>query len=57
MEYEKAIIILKTMIEKHHFGAEEKEAIMTAIGLLSLGSLSKSKIKALKAKREQSTKW
>ena len=45
------------MIEKYKLGAEEKEAVMTAIGLLSLGSLSKSKIKVLKAKREQSTKW
>jgi hypothetical protein len=57
MEYEKAITILKTMLEKYALNAEEKEAVMTAIGLLSLGSLSKSKIKALKAKREQSTKW
>jgi len=57
MEYEKAIAILKNLFAKHSIDVEEKEAIMTAIGLLSLGSLAKSKIKAQKAKREKSTQW
>jgi hypothetical protein len=57
MEYEKAISILRNLLDKHSLDAEEKEAIMTAIGLLSLGALSKSKIKAQKAKREKITQW
>ena len=57
MEYQKAIAILKNLIEKQSLDAEEKEALMTAIGVLSWGSLAKSKIKALKAKREKSTQW
>jgi len=57
MDYEKAITILKSLLAKHSLNADEKEAIMTAMGLLSLGSLAKSKIKAQKAKREKSTQW
>jgi hypothetical protein len=57
MEYQKAIAILKNMLDKHSLDAEEKEAVMTAIGVLSWGSLSKSKIKALKAKRDKSIEW
>jgi hypothetical protein len=57
MEYQQAIIILKNLLDKHSLDAEEKEAIMTAIGLLSLGSLAKSRIKAQKAKRDKSTQW
>ena len=57
MEYEKAIAILKRLLDRHSLDAEEKEAIMTALGLLSLGSLSKSKIKAQKTRRDKSTEW
>ena len=57
MEYQKANEILKSLLEKHQLSAEEKEAVMTAIGVLSWGSLSKSRIKNLKAKREKSTEW
>ena len=57
MEYQKAIDILIKLLEKHSLDAEEKEAVMTAIGLLSWGSMAKGKIKALKAKREKSTEW
>lgn len=57
MEYQKAITVLKSLLDKHPLDAEEKEAIMTAIGLLSLGSLAKSRIKAQKAKRDRSTEW
>jgi hypothetical protein len=57
MEYEKAITILKSLLDRQSLNAEEKEAIMTAIGLLSLGSLAKSRIKAQKAKRDKSTQW
>ena len=57
MEYQKAISILKSLLDRHSLDADEKEAVMTAIGVLSWGSLSKSKIKAQKAKRDKSTEW
>jgi len=57
MEYEKAIAVLKSLLDKDLLGAEEKEAVLTAIGILSWGSLSKSKMKAQKAKRDKSTQW
>jgi hypothetical protein len=57
MEYQKAIAILKSLLDKHPLDAEEKEAVMTAIGLLSWGTLSKSITKARKAKRDKSTEW
>jgi hypothetical protein len=57
MEYEKAITVLKSLLDKDSLDAEEKEAVLTAIGVLSWGSLSKSKMKAQKAKRDKSTQW
>jgi hypothetical protein len=57
MEYQKAIAILKRLLDRHLLDTEEKEAVTTAIGLLSLGVLAKSKIKAQKAKRDKSTEW
>ena len=57
MEYEKTITILASLLERHSLDAEEKEAVMTAIGVLSWGALAKSKIKARRAKREKSIEW
>ena len=57
MEYQKAITILKNLLEKKSLDAEEKEAVMTAIGVLNWGLLSKSKLKAQKARRDKSTEW
>jgi len=57
MEHKKAIAILLRLLEKHSLGAEEKEAIMTAIGVLSWSTLSESKIKAQKARRDKSAEW
>jgi len=57
MEYQKAIAILKNMLEKRSLDAEEKEAIMTAMGVLSWGALAQSKLKAKKAKQDTSTQW
>ena len=57
MEYEKAITILKNLLDKHPLDAEEKEAVVTAIGILSLGSLAKSRIRAQKAKRDKAREW
>jgi hypothetical protein len=57
MEYQEAIAVLKSMLDRHSLDDEEKEAVMAAIGVLSWGSLSKSKIKARKAKRDKSIEW
>lgn len=57
MEYQKAIAILKNLLDRHSLTTEEKEAVTTAIGILSWSSLSKSRIKAQKAKRDKSTEW
>jgi hypothetical protein len=57
MEYQNAIAILKGLLSKHPLDAAEKEAVMTAIGLLSWASLSKSITKVRKAKRDKSTEW
>ena len=57
MEYQKAVAILKSLLDRHSLDAEEKEAVLTAIGILAWVSLSKSKIKAQKAKRDKSTEW
>jgi hypothetical protein len=37
--------------------AEEKEAVTSALGLLSLGVAAQSRLKAQKAKRDKSTEW
>ena len=57
MEHQEAIVILQNLLDKHPLNAKEKEAIMTAIGILSWTSLSKSRMKAQKAKREKATEW
>jgi hypothetical protein len=57
MEYQEAIAVLKSLLDRHSIDAEEKEAVMTAIGVLSWTSLSKSKLKEQKAKRDKSTEW
>jgi hypothetical protein len=57
MEYQKTIAILKSLLDRHPLDAEEKEAVLAAIGVLGWASLSKSKMKALKAKRDKSTQW
>ncbi len=57
MEDQKAITILKNLVSKNILTCEEKEAVMTAVGVLSWTSLSKSRIKAQKAKRDKSTQW
>ena len=57
MEYQTAIAILKGLLDRHPLDAEEKEAVNTAIGVLGWGSLSKSRVKALKAKHDKSVEW
>ena len=53
MEYQKAATILKDLLEKGSLSAEEKEAVFTAIGVLSWASLSQSRVKAMGEKRRQ----
>ena len=57
MDDKKAAGILISMLGNHKFSKEEKEAVESAIGILSWTSLSKSKIKARKDKLEKSTEW
>jgi len=57
MEYQKVISILKGLLNRHPLDAEEKEAVTTAIGVLSWGSLAQGRLKAQKAKRAKSTEW
>jgi len=57
MEDQAAIDILSKLREKPGTTAVEKEALSTAIGALSLGSLIKSRMKALKTKRDKSAEW
>jgi hypothetical protein len=47
IDYKKAIEILFVILEKYEFTAEEKNAIMTAIGTLDFGSLAKNRIKRI----------
>jgi hypothetical protein len=57
METDKAIEILKKVLDKPSLDAEEKEAVMTELGILGWVKLSKSRMKTLKEKRDQSLKW
>ena len=58
MEYKKAISVLLKIMDKHLLDAEEKEAIIVAIGTLDCGSLAKNRIKGIikgrKAKKDRS---
>jgi len=57
MEDKKALAILMKMIKKPSLSAEEKEAILAAIGVLGWTSLAESKRKELRAKREKNLEW
>lgn len=57
MDNEKALIILKQLLDKSSLSVEEKDAVLTAIGLLSLAEQAKNRFKGQKAKREKSTEW
>lgn len=57
MEDKKAAAILMKLLQKDLLNAEEKEAVSAAIGILSWTSLSQSRIKKLKAKKDKSAKW
>jgi hypothetical protein len=53
MEHKEASTILIKLMGKNLLDAKEKEAVLTAVGVLAWTSLSKSKIKAMREKRER----
>lgn len=53
MEHKEASDILINLLNKDLLNAQEKEAVFTALGVLAWTSLSKSKIKAMRNKREK----
>lgn len=61
MDYKKSISVLMEALKKYSFNDEEKEAILTAIGVLDFASLGKNRMKdimkARKAKRGKATEW
>jgi len=57
MEYKEAVAVLKRLAEKYPLDAAEKEAVMTAIGVLVWGALGKSATRAIKAKRDKRILW
>jgi hypothetical protein len=61
MEYAQALTTLKTLLEKHQLTPEEKEAVQTAMGLLSLTVITKDKLKNRlrkeKAQEDKKAKW
>ncbi|OGF28159.1 hypothetical protein A2303_01990 [Candidatus Falkowbacteria bacterium RIFOXYB2_FULL_47_14] len=57
MKDKKAAAILMELLEKYPLNGEEKEAVRSAIGILTWSSLAESRIKAKKDKLEKSTIW
>jgi hypothetical protein len=61
MDYAEALTTLKTLLDKHPFTPAEKEAVQTAMGLLSLTVISKDKLKNRlkkeKAKEDKKARW
>ena len=61
MEYSQALTTLKTLLEKHPLTPIEKEAVQTAMGLLSLTVISKDKLKNRlrkeKAQEDKKANW
>lgn len=61
VDYKLAISILTKMLEKQELEAEEKEAVLTAIGVLDWASLGKTRLKSIaekrREKRDRSIEW
>jgi hypothetical protein len=61
MECKQALDVLIKLAKKPGLTAKEREAVLTAIGALDMGSLVKSRYKRIfknqKAKKEKSTQW
>ncbi len=61
MEYERAISVLKKMLDERSLDGEEKEAVLTAIGLLDWAALGKNRMRGIgekrKAQRDKDVHW
>ncbi|HEY96080.1 MAG TPA: hypothetical protein G4O15_14220 [Dehalococcoidia bacterium] len=57
MEHKEAMNILQELVRKGILTDSEREAVTTAIGILSWTTLSKGVVKARKAKRDKSLEW
>jgi hypothetical protein len=57
MEHQEAVRVLKLLVEKNVLDADEKEAVLDAIGMFSWAALGKTRMKALKEKREKAGEW
>ena len=53
MDYKEAVEILIKLSGKRSLKPAEKEAVLTAIGVLSWATLAKSRLKRLKTKRDK----
>jgi len=61
MEDKKTAAVLKKLLNKNILNAEEKEAVLAAIGLLDLSLLAqksvKRRFKLQKEKKDKAAKW
>ena len=61
MDYKQAISVLTKMLEERSLDGEEKEAVLTAIGVLDWASLGKNRFKSMmekrKNRRDKSVEW
>ncbi len=57
MEYKEAMDILQELVKKGTLTDSEREAVTTAIGVLSWTTLSKGVAKARKEKQDKSLEW
>jgi hypothetical protein len=57
MDYKKAIEILINLQKKDSLSKDEKEAVSSAVGILSWVSLAKNRFKSHKEKEERDSKW
>lgn len=57
MEDKEAIVVLMSLLKKKLLNAEEKKAVLAAIGVLSWTALAESRRKAQKAKRDKNIQW
>ncbi|MGI2336459.1 MAG: hypothetical protein ACRKGH_07465 [Dehalogenimonas sp.] len=53
MDHKTATDILLKLAQKPTLSPEEKEAVMTAVGVLGWSSLAQSRIKNIKAKKDR----
>jgi hypothetical protein len=57
MDHKEAMNILQELVKKGILNDSEREAVTTAIGILSWTTLSKGAAKARKEKRDKSLEW